>query len=190
MSSKKGLHLTKRGTGKLATSFINKIRSSWQLTDSFHATNLASSVTVSPTDTDTSVSQNSQFKEQSENQNLGDSADEILHHLKLKNVNRLVIGHPNINLLRNKSDGFKLLVKNCLEVFMICETKSDETFPVGQFLMDRFTPSYRMDKNTNGGGIALYVREDIWSRQISFKNDDKDIERFLLLKSTSARKSG
>ena len=51
-------------------------------------------------------------------------------------------------------------------------------------------PSYRMDKNTNGGGIALYVREDIRSRQISFKNDDRDIERFLLLKSTSARKSG
>ena len=29
---------------------------------------------------------NSQFKEQSENQNLGDGADEIMRHLKLKNV--------------------------------------------------------------------------------------------------------
>ena len=33
---------------------------------------------------DTSVSQNSQFKEQFESQNLGDSPDETLHHLKLK----------------------------------------------------------------------------------------------------------
>ena len=33
----------------------------------------------------------SHFKEQSENQNLGDGADEILRYLKLKNVNRLVM---------------------------------------------------------------------------------------------------
>ena len=44
--------------------------------------------------------------------------------------------------------------------------------------MDAFTSPYRMDRNTNGGGIALYIREDIPSRQISFKNDDKDIEHF------------
>ena len=85
------MYLTKRETGKLAINFINKFRSLWRLTDSFHAPNLASSVTVTSNDADTSVSQNSQFKEQSENQNLGDSADEILRHLKLKNMNRLVI---------------------------------------------------------------------------------------------------
>ena len=72
---------------------------------------------------------------------------------------------------------------------MISETKLDETFPEGQFLMDGFTPPYRMDRNTNGGGIALYIREDIPSRQILFKTDDKDIEHFLL-KSTPTRKSG
>ena len=58
------------------------------------------------------------------------------------------------------------------------ETKLDENFPEGQFLMDGFTPPYRMDKNTNRGGIVLYVREDVPSRQISFKNDDEDIEHF------------
>ena len=76
----KRVHLTKRKTGKLVINFINKIRSLWRLTDSFHAPNLASSVTVSPNDADTSVSQNLEFKEQSENQNLGNSADEILCH--------------------------------------------------------------------------------------------------------------
>ena len=48
----------------------------------------------------TSISQNSQFKEQSENQKLGEGADGILRHLKLKIVNRLVIGHLKINSLR------------------------------------------------------------------------------------------
>ena len=110
---------------------------------------------------------------------MGDSPDEILRHLKFKNVNRLVIGHLNINSLRNKFDSLKLLVKNSLDVFMISKTKLDETFPEGQFLMDGFIPPYRMNRNTNGGGIALYVREDIPSRQISFKNDGNDIGHFL-----------
>ena len=52
---------------------------------------------------------------------------------------------------------------------MISETKLDETFPEGQFLMDGFTEPYRMDRNTNRGGIALYVREDMPSRKMSFK---------------------
>ena len=89
----------------------------------------------------------------------------------------LVIGHLNINSLRNN---LKLLVKNSLDVFMVSEAKLDETFPESQFLMDGFTPPYRMDRKTNGGGTALYVREDIPSRQISFKKDDKDIKHFFV----------
>ena len=46
--------------------------------------------------------------------------------------------------------------------------------------MDGFTASYRMDRNTNRGGVVLYDREDIPSRQISFKNDDKDVEHFFV----------
>ena len=111
---RKGLRLTQRGTGKLVINFINKIRSLWRLTGSFHATNLVPSVTVSPNETDTSDSQNSRFKEQSESHYLGDSPDEILRHLNLKNINRLVIGHLNINSLRHKIDSLKLLVKNSL----------------------------------------------------------------------------
>ena len=95
-------------------------------------------------------------------------------------MNRLTIGHLNINSLRNKFDNLKLLVKNSLDVFMISKTKLDETFPEGQFLRDGFTPPYMMDKNSNGGGIALYIKEDILSRQILFKNDDKGIENFFV----------
>ena len=35
-----------------------------------------------------------------------------------------------------------------------------------------------MNRNPNRGGIAQYIREDIPSRQISFKNDDEDIAHF------------
>ena len=73
------------------------------------------------------------------------------------------------------------MVKNSLDIFMISETKLDETFPEDQFLTDWVTPPFRMDRNLNGGGTALYVREDIPSRQISFKNHDKDTEHHITL---------
>ena len=60
---------------------------------------------------------------------------------------------------------------------MISETRLDETFPEGQFLTDGF-----IDRNTNGGGIALYILKDIPSRQISFNDNDKDIKHFFVEK--------
>ena len=80
----------------------------------------------------------------------------------------------------DKFDDLKLLLKTSLVVFMISETKLYETFPEGQFLVDGFNPPYRMERNTNGGGIAFDIGEDMPSRQISFKNDDKDIEHFFV----------
>ena len=44
---------------------------------------------------------------------------------------------------------------------MIPELKLDDSFPLGQFLIDGFHMSFRFDRNENGGGILLYVREDI-----------------------------
>ena len=72
-----------------------------------------------------------QLKEQSQKQNPGESPDEILHHFKLKKMNRLAMGHLNINSLLNMFEILKLLVKNSLDIFIISDTKLDETFPEG-----------------------------------------------------------
>ena len=44
---------------------------------------------------------------------------------------------------------------------MISESKLDDSFPHDQFLIDGFHTPFRFDRNKNGGGILLYVREDI-----------------------------
>ena len=44
---------------------------------------------------------------------------------------------------------------------MISETKVDDSFPLGNFLKDGFSKPYRLDHNSLGGGILLYVRENI-----------------------------
>ena len=79
-------------------------------------------------------------------------------------MNRLAVGHLNISSLSNKFGTLQLLLKNSLGIFMVFKTM----FGKKKF-MDVFTPQYRIDRNANGGGMALYVRENKLSRQISVK---------------------
>ena len=46
-------------------------------------------------------------------------------------------------------------------LFTIPETKLDDSFPEDQFFIDGYHTPFRHDRNSNGGGILLYVREDI-----------------------------
>ena len=41
---------------------------------------------------------------------------------------------------------------------MISETKIDNSFPLGNFLIGGFSKPYRLDPDSFGGGILLYVR--------------------------------
>ena len=50
---------------------------------------------------------------------------------------------------------------------MVSETKIDNSFPVGNFVIDGFSTPYRLDCHSNGGGIMLYVREDIPSNLLA-----------------------
>ena len=54
---------------------------------------------------------------------------------------------------------------------MISETKLDEGFPVGQFLIDGCSVPFRFGRNGNGGGIWLYIRKDIPSELLSIYQD-------------------
>ena len=59
---------------------------------------------------------------------------------------------------------------------MISETKIDESFAVSQFLIDGFSTSFRLDRNDNGGGILVYVREDIPAKSIKVPYISKETE--------------
>ena len=53
---------------------------------------------------------------------------------------------------------------------MISETKLDESFPAGEFYIDGFSTPFRHDRDKNGGGIMLYIREDIPAKLVSSAN--------------------
>ena len=56
------------------------------------------------------------------------------------------------------------------------ETKLDASFPVAQLCIDGFSIPYRLDRNRNGGGIIIYVREDITSKKLTKHKFPDDIE--------------
>ena len=59
---------------------------------------------------------------------------------------------------------------------MITETKLDDSYPNSQFFIEGFRKPYRMDRNKFGGGLLIYIREDIPSKQLFKHNFTKEIE--------------
>ena len=96
-----------------------------------------------------------------------ENTNKELRALRLKNLNKLVIAHLNINSLRNKFELLPFQIKDNIDILMLSETKLDESFPNSQFLINGFSAPYRLDRNNRGGGIILYIREDIPSRLLS-----------------------
>ena len=61
---------------------------------------------------------------------------------------------------------------------MISETKIGDSFPIGNFLVGSFSKPYRLDCDSLGGGLLLYVREDIPSNLLEVET--KPIEGFYM----------
>ena len=101
---------------------------------------------------------------------------EKLKNTRLKNPNRLIIAQLNINSLRNKFDSLVRMLHDNLDILLISETKIDSSFPTAQFQIEGYT-TYRFDRNANGGGILLYIREDVPSTLLNF---DMSIESFYI----------
>ena len=98
----------------------------------------------------------------------------VLGKLRTKNAGRLVIGYININSIRNKFQGLVEIVNGNIDILMIAETKLDTSFPNEQFSIHGYCKPLRLDRNSNGGGLLVYVRDDIPSFQLksfTFKDD-------------------
>ena len=59
------------------------------------------------------------------------------------------------------------LVYNKLDVFLISETKIDDTFPDAQFLHKGYCVPHRKDRKIGAGGLLLYTNENIPSRKLT-----------------------
>ena len=92
---------------------------------------------------------------------VGRASNKDLKSLRIKNLNKIIVSHLNINFIRKKFDFLAHQVQGNI----------DKSFPPGQFLLDGYSASFRSDRDGNGGGILLFIREDISSKLI-LMNDD------------------
>ena len=74
------------------------------------------------------------------------SPQKRLKLLKNDNPLKLIIGHLNINSIRNKHGGLSKIIINSVDICLISETKLNDSFPQGQFLIDTVHTPFRKDR--------------------------------------------
>ena len=103
-----------------------------------------------------------------------------LHEIRIKNANRLIIGHLSVSSPRNKFQMLEELIKDKIDIFLASDTKLDSSFPGEQFVFKGYSKPFRLDRNQNGGGLLLYVREDIPCKILKEYTPEEPIENFFV----------
>ena len=99
--------------------------------------------------------------------------------IRNQNFNNVIIGNLNINSLAFKFDELRLLVTGIFDILIITETKLDDTFPLTDSYRWFSTP-YRLDRNRNGGGMIVNIRENIPSKIVTKYYFPKDFETLFI----------
>ena len=101
---------------------------------------------------------------------------ESLQKIRINHVDRLIVANLNINSIRNKFDNLSELIKDKVDILVVTETKVDDSFPASQFKIDGFSLPFRLDRTSNGGGVMIFVREDIPSKVLNKHKFDGNLE--------------
>ena len=102
-----------------------------------------------------------------------------LHDFRPKNLNRLKFAYININSLRNRFAMLQEVIRNSIDVLLISETKLNASFPSSQFILNGFAPPSRLDRTQHGGGIMLFIREDIPFKLLNADTSISEIENVI-----------
>ena len=130
-----GLHLNKHGKGKLAMNLTKKLRElrrrkfnrNWQQSGQSLA-RLQYYVLNSVCNNDCKRKSDTagpkhlvEIKHASSPADFQDAGNQMntLHEIRIKNANRLIIGHLNVNSLRNKFEMLEELIKDKIDIFLI-----------------------------------------------------------------------
>ena len=85
-----------------------------------------------------------------------EGASNLLSNLSVKNLNTLIIGNLDINLISSKLDELNLFAQRRVDTIIVTETKLDWTFPISQFMMDCYTEQYCFNRNRDEGWRFIF----------------------------------
>ena len=78
-----------------------------------------------------------------------------------KHQNRLIFSTLNINSIPNKLDDIRTTTADFVDILVITESKLEQSFLEAQFFINRFSKSFRKDRNRHGGRLLMHIKEDI-----------------------------
>ena len=85
-----------------------------------------------------------------------------------KDIKNVIFEHLNLSSLQNKFFSISELIKGKVDIFLINQSKVDESFANNQFAMSGYK-FIRRDRNKFGGGIAFYITDQLTSLIIAIK---------------------
>ena len=91
--------------------------------------------------------------------------------LKLSNPHKIMLGHLNINSLRNRFESIADVIQGTFDIFLLSETKIDESFPDKQFRVNNYR-IFQKDRNRYGGGIMFYMNENLPCKSLTTEIDN------------------
>ena len=162
------LHLNLHGSNILQDTFVQALSKiiNWYDTDG----NIEN--------VDVSSSPEEGYKSDSETAVSNDDYNVDLRSFRKKFLNEIVAVQLNITSLRNNVEFLIQQIEGNIGILITSETKLDDSFPIGQFLMKGFSTPFRLDRNCHRDGILLYIREDISSKLLSI--EENGIEDFYI----------
>ena len=103
----------------------------------------------------------------------------LIMKLKVKNGDKPVIDHLNINFLEPKFASLNSLIKNNVGILLVSETKLNDTFPSGQFLIEGYAKPIRLGSNCHGGEFLFFIRDNLPCRELLSNKLPKNMKLFL-----------
>ena len=70
---------------------------------------------------------------------------QVLKQIRISNVNRVIIGHLNVNFFAVKLDAIKTIIPGNVDIVIFGETKLDASYPTAQLMIDGFKTPLRKD---------------------------------------------
>ena len=90
----------------------------------------------------------------------------VLDEIRIKNINRLIIGNLNINSLSSKFDQLKVLIQKKINILTITEAKLDSNVSLEHFVISGYAKSYRLVRIRSWGGVIIHIKESITSKEL------------------------
>ena len=86
--------------------------------------------------------------------------------LKQRNPTNLTCSYLNVNSIRNKFNNLIDMIDQNIDIICLAETKLDDSFPSSNFLIPGYNTPYRFDINSKSGGLLIYIKETIPSKEL------------------------